>query len=72
MPHIAVMMYPGRTPERKEAVAKELRSQMARTLGMSEEHISVSIEEVAAENWEQTIRAKVAHEDIVIPSAFVR
>ena len=47
MPHIAVMMYPGRDDEKKMALAKKLQDAVEEALGVDRKVISVSVEDVA-------------------------
>ena len=49
MPHIQVSLYPGRDDELKNKMAKELKNAMAEKIGIPEEAISVSIEDVEPE-----------------------
>lgn len=72
MPHIAVMMYPGRDEATKEAIAKNLQAELMKTLNAPASAISVSVEDVKPENWADTVAAKVAHDDIRIASDFVK
>ncbi len=72
MPHIAIMMYPGRSEEVKEALAKEMQEAIMKAMNAPANVFSVSIEEVAPENWNETVAAKVAHDDIYIASDFVK
>ena len=71
MPHIAVMMYPGRDEATKEAVAKNLQAELMKTLNAPASAISVSVEDVAPDAWADTVAKKVAHDDIRIASDFV-
>lgn len=50
MPHIAVMMYPGRNNEKKMALAKKLQDAVEEALGVDRKVISVSVEDVAKED----------------------
>ncbi|WP_455598130.1 tautomerase family protein [Cloacibacillus sp.] len=50
MPHIAVMMYPGRNDEKKMALAKKLQDAVEEALGVDRKVISVSVEDVAKED----------------------
>ena len=72
MPHIAVMMYPGRDEATKEAIAKNLQAELMKTLNAPASVISVSIEDVAPEAWADTVAKKVAHEDIRIATEYVK
>ena len=72
MPHIAVMMYPGRDEATKEAIAKNLQAELMKTLNAPASVISVSIEDVAPEVWAETVAKKVAHDDIRIATEYVK
>ncbi|MBR6678041.1 MAG: tautomerase family protein [Oscillospiraceae bacterium] len=72
MPHISVMMYPGRDEATKEAIAKNLQAELMKTLNAPASVISVSVEDIAPENWNETIGAKVKSEDILIETDYVK
>ena len=72
MPHISVMLYPGRDEATKEAIAKNLQAELMRTLNAPASVISVSVEEVTPEAWADTVKQKVAHEDIRIATEYVK
>ena len=72
MPHIAVMMYPGRDEATKEAIAKNLQAELMKTLNAPASVISVSIEEVSPEAWADTVAKKVARDDIRIATDYVK
>ena len=62
MPHIQVSLYPGRDDELKNKMAKELKNTMAEKIGIPEEAISVSIEDVEPEDFENTIQDRLQNE----------
>ena len=62
MPHIQVSLYPGRDDELKNKMAKELKNAMAEKIGIPEEAISVSIEDVEPEDFENTIEDRLQNE----------
>ena len=66
MPHIAVMMYPGRDDEKKMALAKKLQEAAQEALGIDKRVISVSVEDVAKEDWDENFRKKVDKETIFV------
>ena len=72
MPHIALMMYPGRSEEVKQALAKEMQEAIMKAMNAPANYFSVSIEEVVPEKWEETVAAKIAHDDLYITSDFVK
>lgn len=55
MPHIAVKLYPGRSEVLKKALAQELAKAMVLVLGSKPESISIGIEDVAPEDWEESV-----------------
>ncbi len=66
MPHIAVMMYPGRDDEKKMALAKKLQEAAQEVLGVDKRVISVSVEDVAKEDWDEKFLKKVDKETIFV------
>jgi 4-oxalocrotonate tautomerase len=55
MPHISVKLYPGRTEEQKKAFARRVVEAAEEELEASSAHISVAIQEVAPEDWEEAV-----------------
>lgn len=55
MPHIAVKMFPGRTPEAKTQLAEALTKAMMDVLQTPESAISVGVEDVAPEAWNEAV-----------------
>lgn len=55
MPHISVKCYPGRTEEQKQALAKKITEDVKEILAAKEESISITIEDVQPEDWEETV-----------------
>lgn len=55
MPHVIVKMYPGRSEEQKNAMAEAIAKDVVSTIGCSETVVSVAIEEVASEDWPETV-----------------
>lgn len=72
MPHIAVMMYPGRDEATKMKLAEALQKAAMESMGMPASALSVSVEDIAKEQFDAAIAAKVAHDDLLIPSDFVK
>ncbi len=56
MPHIAVTMIPGRDDSTKKLLAEKLQSFLATELGVNEDLVSVSVQDIAMENWHEEIR----------------
>ncbi|WP_019173074.1 tautomerase family protein [Pseudaminobacter salicylatoxidans] len=61
MPHIIVKLYPGRSEEQKARIAEEVTKAMMAAANCAEKSVSVSIEDVAPEDWAE----KVYKPDIV-------
>lgn len=55
MPHIIVKLYPGRTEEQKVEVTARIVDAIMDALKISSNSISVGIEEVAPEDWTETV-----------------
>ncbi|CCD93249.1 conserved hypothetical protein [Bradyrhizobium sp. ORS 375] len=67
MPHVIVKLYPGRTEQQKQALAKALTEAVTRTLNSSEDSVSVGIEDVASNEW----MTKVYGPDIIDKAATI-
>lgn len=61
MPHIKVQMYPGRSKEQKEELAKALEQCLCNVLNSSSDGISISIEDIDQNDWHD----KVVKEEIL-------
>lgn len=72
MPHIAVMMYPGRDEATKRKLAEALQKAAMESMGMPASALSVSVEDIAKEQFDATVAAKVNHDDLLIASDFVK
>ncbi|MGM9663128.1 MAG: 4-oxalocrotonate tautomerase family protein [Oscillospiraceae bacterium] len=72
MPHIAVMMYPGRDEATKRKLAEALQKAAMEAMNMPASALSVSVEDVAKEQFDATVAAKVNHDDLLITSDFVK
>jgi 4-oxalocrotonate tautomerase len=55
MPHIVVKMFAGRPEEQKQELADKLTEAMMAVLGNSADSVSVGIEEVARERWQDDV-----------------
>lgn len=51
MPHVDITMIPGRDDEAKLEIARKVQDFLAKELGIEEKFVSVSIEDVAKEDW---------------------
>ena len=55
MPHVAVKLWPGRSEEEKRAFARAVADDAARYLHADKAWVSVSIEEIEPEAWDETV-----------------
>lgn len=51
MPHINVMLWPGKSPEQKQALSDAIVKNVTELLGNSLQSVSVGFEEVEADDW---------------------
>lgn len=55
MPHIVVKLWPGRSEEQKQALARRITEAVMETMGASESSVSVAIEETPSAEWPKTV-----------------
>lgn len=55
MPHVAVTMIPGRDDKAKKALAQKIQHLMVQELGVEEKFVSVSVQDIPMENWNQSM-----------------
>lgn len=55
MPHIAVTMYPGRTPEQKQRLAEKLRQTVMEELHVPAQVVSVTVQDVEKSRWAESL-----------------
>ncbi|MCJ7515420.1 MAG: tautomerase family protein [Dehalococcoidia bacterium] len=55
MPHVIVKMYPGRTDEQKNKLAQAIADSVIKIAVCDEKAVSVAIEEIAPEDWAETV-----------------
>lgn len=72
MPHISVMMYPGRDEATKMKLAEALQKAAMEAMNMPASALSVSVEDIEKERFDAVVAAKVDHDDLLIPSDFVK
>ena len=72
MPHIAVMMYPGRDEATKRKLAEALQKAAMESMGMPASALSVSVEDIEKERFDAVVAAKVDHDDLLIAPDFVK
>jgi 4-oxalocrotonate tautomerase len=62
MPHVIVKAWPGKSEERKQALADRITKDVMDVLGYGEESISVAFEEVSPGDWAaQVYRPEIQH-----------
>lgn len=59
MPHIAVKMWKGRTPEEHKSAALAVRKALAECLDVKEDYISVSVEDYTKEQWDKVFEDEI-------------
>lgn len=52
MPHVDITMIPGRDDTAKKEIALKVQTFLAMELGIDDQFVSVSIEDVPKEDWE--------------------
>lgn len=74
MPHIQVSLYPGRDDELKNKIAKELKNTIVEKIGIPKEAISVSIEDIEPEVFENTIQDRLQNEknELILESEHIK
>jgi 4-oxalocrotonate tautomerase len=55
MPHVTVKLLPGRTEEQKARLANAIVEDVVTIAKCDEESVSVAIEEVKAEDWDEKV-----------------
>lgn len=55
MPHIAITMIPGRNDEIKKALALKVQNLLVAELGIESKFVSVSIQDIPMEEWEDSM-----------------
>ncbi|MGD9819827.1 MAG: 4-oxalocrotonate tautomerase family protein [Desulfomonilaceae bacterium] len=55
MPHVIIKMFPGRTEEQKMRLAEAITNSVVSIAVCSEDSVSVSIEEIAPEEWAKKV-----------------
>ena len=72
MPHINVKLYPGRSEEMKEKLAKAVRKALAEESGVwSADDISVSVEEIAPEKFEVETKESFKKDELLLDSKYI-
>jgi 4-oxalocrotonate tautomerase len=55
MPHVIVKLALGRSEERKQKLAERVTKALTSSLGLSEDSVSVSLEEIAPNEWAEKV-----------------
>ena len=55
MPHVIVKLLPGRSAQQKAKIAEEVTKAIVATANCAETSVSVGIEEVASDDWTETV-----------------
>ena len=55
MPHVIVKLWPGKSEQQKTQLAEEIVEDVINVLNYGEESVSVAIEEVPAQDWEEKV-----------------
>lgn len=58
MPHLHIQMYPGRDEATKKELVEKMQQCMMDVLDSSADGISISLEEIAPENWHEEVVKK--------------
>lgn len=66
MPHISIKMLEGRTDEQKELLSKNLTDAICKSIGCTNEHVSVAIEDFTAEAWQDIFKKEIAENKNII------
>lgn len=66
MPHISLKMLKGRTDEQKQNAAKKLTAALCEALGCSETHVSVSVEDFTAEEWQDVFAEEIQDNKAIV------
>lgn len=65
MPHVAVMMYPGRTEEAKKNLAEKIKNVVMEEFNVPETAVSVSMFDIEKEAFPKAME-KIPHENIIL------
>jgi 4-oxalocrotonate tautomerase len=55
MPHVIVKLWPGKSEEQKTQLSEEIVKDVMSVLNCKEESVSVAIEEVPSQDWEEKV-----------------
>lgn len=66
MPHISIKMLKGRTEEQKKKAAAAVAEALKGAIGVSDEHISVTVEDYTPLEWQDEFRREVVEKSDVL------
>ncbi|SHJ85739.1 hypothetical protein SAMN02745751_03555 [Dethiosulfatibacter aminovorans DSM 17477] len=72
MPHISMILYPGRSKDELAKISRNIQQCLVETAGWDEEDISVSFEVIESHKFITEANRKIANQEILIPSSFIR
>jgi 4-oxalocrotonate tautomerase len=55
MPHVIVKLWPGESEQQKQRLADQIAKDVMDVFKFGEESVSVSMEEIDSQNWEQDV-----------------
>ena len=71
MPHIDVMLWPGRDEETKKKFGEKVVKDAMEILGVkNRDHLSVSFTEVPSDKWNQYVEEHVNEDDVLVGKLF--
>lgn len=66
MPHISVKMFPGRGEKTKKDLADKLHELAVKELACPEGAVSVSVEDIEKEKWNEEVLEKIDENDMLV------
>ena len=72
MPHVAVMLYPGRDEETKKKIAETMHKALVDQMNMPAEAVSVTIAEYTPDTFVDEVNHRFEGKDLYIPSDYVK
>lgn len=65
MPHVSITMIPGRSQKVKTDLAQKVQELIADELNLHKNYISISIEDIPLENWQESMK-KISDDTMVV------
>ena len=66
MPHISIKMLKGRTDEQKNIATDKVADALCEALGCSKKHVSVSVEDFTAQEWQDVFAKEIADNENIL------